>query len=77
MVNQERVGMIVTLVHQIPGDCTLYFPDQVGSTVTYGEMSVTLNALERSNYVVQRNFSVGDARTNTGIDVAHYHFTGW
>lgn len=27
MVHSERVGLIVTLVHRIPGDCTLYFPD--------------------------------------------------
>ena len=26
MVHQENVGMIVTLVHKIPGDCHLYFP---------------------------------------------------
>jgi len=26
MVFQENVGKIVTLVHQLPGDCCLYFP---------------------------------------------------
>ena len=45
MVYQERVGKIMTLVYELPGDCTLYFPETIyprGRTKTYGDMTVTI-----------------------------------
>ena len=38
--------MIVTLINKIPGDCDIYFPDEVGEAIAYGEMLVTLVAKE-------------------------------
>jgi len=70
--------MIVTLVHQIPGDCSLYFPTQAGSTDTYGDIKVTLNEEEQEqSFIMRRNFSVTDTTKQTSVNVAHYHFQGW
>ena len=65
MAVQENVGMIVTLVQKIPGDCHQYFPTSVNQTETRGEMRITLNDVDKSqNFVVRRDFTVEDTRTS-------------
>ena len=69
--------MVVTLVHQIPGDCCLYFPTEVGSTETYGDMKVTLSSKEQeSSFVLRRDFKVTDTtnKQSSSVDLSHYHF---
>ena len=79
MVFQERVAMIVTLVHKVPGDCALYFPTKVGQTKKYGKMTVTLKSDEKEqSYIMRRDFLVldtsADAVSTDGFLVSHYHF---
>jgi len=42
MVHQEKVGLIVTLVEEIPGDCAEYFPSKSDANPvrTFGDMTV-------------------------------------
>ena len=79
MVHQENVGMIVTLVHKIPGDCCLYFPAQVGCAENYGnDIQVQIDTKEQeSDFAVHRTIRVTDTTTQTTKIVNHYHFTGW
>ena len=59
MVHQEQVGMIVSLIQNIPGDCAEYFPTQEGQVIQYGEFSVQLVREDCSQQlVVRREFSV-------------------
>ena len=48
MVHQENVSMIITLVHEIPGDCDEYFPNNVGEVFQDSEMIVELVAAEQT-----------------------------
>ena len=40
--------MIVTLVHEIPGDCAEYFPKTLGTKQSYGDMDVSLVSEEQT-----------------------------
>ena len=70
--------MIVTLVHEIPGDCAEYFPTSVGTSLTYGEMEVSLVSEEQTReFVLRRNFQVKVSGEALVRPVTHYWFQGW
>lgn len=69
--------MIVTLVHEIPGDCDEYFPKESGSA-TFGSIEVTLvNKTQESEFFVRRDFKVVNTQTQETLNVSHYWFTEW
>lgn len=77
MVMQERCTMIITLVHEIPGDCDEYFPWEAGS-VNFGPIKVTfVEETQESRFFQRRDFKVEDTRTQQTLNVSHYWFTEW
>ena len=78
---QERVGIILALAKDIPGDCALYYPVKVGHKEQYGEFEVTLRKESQPySYIKQRDLTLRDsALKDKSLDrsITHYHFTGW
>ena len=74
-MHQERVGKILTLVYELPGDCTLYFPTNVGDSQAFGEMEVTLVSEEQvMDYIMRRDFKVNVRGETDSRSLTHYHF---
>ena len=82
MCLQERVGLIVTLVHSIggsQGDCAEYFPRKVPIETThdYGDISVTLLKEEKVDFTTRRELKVKNRISNKEASISHWHFAGW
>ena len=77
LVLQERVLMIVTLAHQIPGDCAKYLPFEENEKLTDGSIEVICSQVTKNEkYLTVRELQVKDSNGSV-CTVTHYHFKGW